>query len=69
MPFPTTRREMKTAGYEYLHAKICPCGAKIEMWQTPLGKTTPMNVMQDDDAQAVSHFATCPRVTDFRKKK
>lgn len=68
MPFPETRRLMQDAGYSFVAAKRCPCGAEMELWLTPKNAMLPMNPMTDDDAKAESHFATCPRAAQFRKR-
>jgi hypothetical protein len=41
----------------------------MELWQTPTGATIPMNLMNDDDAKAKSHFATCPLAVQFRRAR
>lgn len=41
----------------------------MELWHTPNNQTLPMNPMHDDEAKAESHFATCPRAAQFRRKK
>lgn len=69
MPFPPTRRLLKEAGYDFLSTKICPCGATMELWHTPMDKVMPMNPMADDDAKAESHFSTCPMAKQFRRPK
>jgi hypothetical protein len=67
MPFPATRREMIETGYKYLANKMCPCGARMELWSTPKNQTLPMNPMEKDEDKAESHFATCPRAAQFRR--
>lgn len=69
MPFPTTRLELKLAGYDFIAIKTCPCGATMELWDTPAGKTMPMNPMESDQSEAVSHWATCPKAQQFRRAK
>jgi len=69
MPFPENRRLLKETGYDFLAMKVCPCGEKMELWQTPKDQVIPMNPMSDDDAKAESHFATCSRAAQFRKPK
>jgi hypothetical protein len=69
MPFPPTRRLLKEAGYEYITNKTCPCGATMELWQTPKDHVMPMNPMADDDSKAESHFSTCPKAAQFRRPK
>ena len=69
MPFPATRRLLKEAGYEFITNKVCPCGAKMELWRTPINQVIPMNPMPDDDAKAESHFSTCPKAAQFRRQK
>lgn len=68
MPFPETRVAMEEAGYSYATLKICPCGASMELWNTPKGATMPMNPMPDPDSPAVSHWATCEKAEQFRRK-
>ena len=67
MPFPKTRAEMVDAGYTYATMKICPCGASMELWNTPKGSLMPMQPMPDPDSKAESHFVTCPKAVQFRK--
>jgi hypothetical protein len=69
MPFPPTRRLLKEAGYDFMTNKTCPCGATMELWHTPKDQVIPMNPMADDDAKAESHFATCVKAAQFRRKK
>lgn len=69
MPFPETRRKLKAAGYSFVAKKTCPCGAPMELWQTPNNVPIPMNPMVDDDAPAVSHFFDCPKAAQFRRAK
>src|SRR5215472_7311130 len=69
MPFPETRRALKEAGYDFMTTKVCPCGATMELWHTPKDQIMPMNPMADDDAKAESHWSTCPKAVQFRKKK
>jgi hypothetical protein len=69
MPFPQTRAELKLAGYDYIGNKTCPCGAAMELWDTPNGKTMPMNPMETDESEAVSHWATCSKAAQFRRPK
>lgn len=69
MPFPETRGKLKEAGYDFMTRKTCQCGAVMELWHTPKDQIIPMNPMIDDEAKAESHFATCPRAAQFRKKK
>jgi len=68
MPLPKTRAELVEAGYTYATGKICPCGASMELWNTPKGNLMPMDPMPDPDSPAASHFATCPKAVQFRKK-
>ena len=69
MPFPATRRLLKEAGYDFVTVKVCPCGARMELWHTPKDQMLPMNPMEDDDAKAESHFVTCPKAVQFRRHK
>jgi hypothetical protein len=69
MPFPATRKLMQDAGYSFAGHKICPCGARMELWHTPSDQLMPMNLMENDESKAESHFATCPKAQQFRRKK
>jgi hypothetical protein len=69
MPFPPTQQALIEAGYKYTAHKVCPCGAEMELWLTPVGTTIPMNPMRSPEAQAISHFATCPKAQQFRRNK
>jgi hypothetical protein len=69
MPFPATRFELKQAGYDFIATKTCPCGAAMELWDTPNGKTMPINPMENDESAAVSHWATCSKAQQFRRPK
>ena len=68
MPFPANRDEMIEQGYTYATMKLCPCGASMELWNIPNGGLMPMNPMPDADSPAISHFATCEKATQFRRK-
>ena len=59
---------MLDAGYSYATKKICPCGESMELWNTPAGSLMPMNPMAQDDSEAISHFATCEKAKQFRRK-
>ena len=67
MPFPATKEAMMRAGYTYSVNKVCPCGAAMELWETPAGKLMPMNPMPEEESPAVSHWATCEKATQFRR--
>lgn len=60
---------MQEAGYKRLSYSRCQgCKRPMEWWITPTGARTPMDPMRLDESPAVSHFATCPKADDFRKK-
>jgi hypothetical protein len=69
MPFPATKIDMLEEGYTFAGMKVCPCGASMELWNTPRGQIMPMNPMNDLYAAAVVHWATCPKAEQFRRKK
>ena len=69
MPFPATKAEMLEDGYTFATMKTCPCGERFELWNTPRGATMPMNPMAELDSPAVSHWATCVKAEQFRRKK
>ena len=69
MPFPANRHDLKEAGYDFIAMKTCPCGATMELWQTPSNQMMPMNPMAGDDSKAESHWATCPKAAQFRRAK
>ena len=64
---PDTRRDMLRARYELLGKGTCKsCGAAIEWWKTTHGKKIPFNLADDDNADAITHFATCPNAAGHR---
>lgn len=70
MSFPKNRAEMLVQGYTPAGRDRCrSCNVSIEFWITPAKRRIPMNVMQDDGAMAVSHWATCKTPERFRRKK
>ena len=69
MAFPTTRKGLVDAGYSFNTRKMCPCGARMELWNTPKGAQLPMEPMAEDESEAKAHFATCPLAAQFRRKK
>jgi hypothetical protein len=70
MPFPATLAELEAAGYtRSSYTRCAGCKAPMENWRTPAGKTIPMNPMVNPEDKAVSHFATCPKAAEFRKRK
>lgn len=70
MAFPKTMDEMNAAGYKFdNHATCRGCGDDIEWWLSPKGSKVPMNPMDKGTSPAVSHFATCPNSSDFRKER
>jgi len=65
MAFPKTEAEFIAQGYEFSNSSTCNgCGADIEWWITPKGKKMPI-----DPGSMESHWGTCPKAQDFRKKK
>lgn len=61
-----------------MNARCKACGAHLEWVRSPLGKMIPVNdepyrVLVTDDGAAVrgrrSHWETCPKADEFRKKK
>lgn len=65
MSFPTTQQEMLDQGYQPgKNGKCRACGAEIDWWKTPKGKSIPM-----DFATATPHWSTCPNADDFRRRK
>ena len=69
MNFPTTRKSLEEAGYEHTSNAHCRgCGAAMEFWSTPHGRSMPMDLMPQEDSPAISHFATCPEAPRFRRK-
>jgi hypothetical protein len=48
-------------GYTFIHARRCRgCDALIYWWETVAGKPSP------HDRDGTSHFATCPKASQFR---
>lgn len=76
MNFPATSNELRAAGYEYDNESTCRgCGETIEWWITPKGNKMPMSVqrksadvLHSSEEVRVSHFQTCPKAGDFRRK-
>lgn len=70
MSFPATRQQMIDAGYAFSNAQACRgCGEPIVFWFTPDNKRIPMNPMPEADSPTKSHFVTCPKAEEFRRKK
>ena len=58
-----TDGELRAAGYVYETTRRCygkTCGATIEIWRTPGGKTMPI-----DPGTMEPHWANCPDRDDF----
>jgi hypothetical protein len=69
MSFPRNKAEMLSQGYTPAGSDRCrSCAVVIEFWMTPHQRRIPMNVMDGDSAEAVSHWATCPDPERFRRK-
>lgn len=63
--FPKTQQGLLDAGYTPAGDGKCrACGAEIDWWKTPTGKSIPMNF-----ATADPHWSTCPQADSFRRKK
>jgi hypothetical protein len=70
MLFPQTMRELEDANYRFNgHSRCRGCGASIEWWITPEGGRMPLDMMPEANTPVTSHFATCPKADEFRKKK
>lgn len=70
MSFPATRRDMEEQGYACKDYTRCKgCNRSMEFWYTPDGKSIPMDPMPLAESPAVSHFVSCPKAKEFRKKK
>lgn len=69
MAFPTTLEELIAAGYGFKNHGTCRgCGADLEWWRSPRGRSMPMNPMHAGGDQAVAHWATCPQAESFRNR-
>lgn len=69
MAFPVDAYEMRVQGYKLLdHSRCDGCFEEIEWWRTPNGHQIPMNPMSNAESPAISHWATCTMVKQFRKK-
>lgn len=67
MPFPETTAELFNAGYRFLRERPCKlCGKSIELWQTPLQRTMPIE--RAADQKVIPHWSTCPHADKFRKR-
>ncbi len=64
-----TREEMLRASYEFKNLGNCRgCGARIEWWLTTNKRRIPFDPIASDQADAVPHWATCPKANDFAGK-
>ena len=62
MAFPKNEKELSEQGYIYKGQGNCRrCGARMNWYQTPKGKLTPL------DPDCVPHWATCPHAKEFKK--
>jgi hypothetical protein len=70
MSFPETLAALEAAGYKHVSYSRCVgCKAAIEWWTTPNDRPIPMDPMAQPDSPALAHFATCPEVAKFKKRK
>jgi hypothetical protein len=70
MPFPENAQQMHEQKYKFLDQGICDgCHEVIEWWRTPNGHQIPMNPMPTPESPAIAHWATCPMVEQFQKKR
>jgi hypothetical protein len=70
MPFPANRKEMEDRGFIRKSYTRCKgCGDSMEFWITPSGHHIPMNPMPMAESPAVSHYVSCPKAEEFRKRK
>jgi hypothetical protein len=61
--FPRTDTDLSAKGYEFKNKGTCKgCQADIEWWQTPRGKSIPL-----DAGTLEPHWANCPNAGEFRK--
>jgi hypothetical protein len=70
MGFPETATALAEAGYKFKNESQCRgCGAQIQWWKTPRGKSLPMDapITKRDDAKLAPHLKTCPKAEGFRK--
>jgi hypothetical protein len=70
MPFPATMAEMVEQGYVFAGRGACRgCGRPVEWWRTPTGKRMIMDPMQDREATAITHWATCAKADQFHARR
>ena len=78
MPIPGKKSDLEAMGYVFDNeAKCRGCGAEIEWWITPKGKSMPMSVQEIRETDSpisplkeyrrVPHWSDCPNAGDFRK--
>jgi len=69
MPFLGTLAQMIAEGYRRSsYTKCRGCSRPMEWWLTPNKKRIPMDPMDLPDSPAISHFATCPESSRFKKE-
>lgn len=74
MPFPNSRQALEENGYSFLEDLTCKCGAQIERWSTPRGRTMPLQFRKTETEHEVCepHFS-CAFAHEYserlRKKK
>lgn len=60
MALPKTLDEMRAMGYKFQNHGVCKaCGDDVEWWETPHGKTIPINEMDKGTSRAIAHWTVC----------
>lgn len=59
--YPETKSELNDSAFIFKGRGKCKdCGAIIEWWETPKGKTIPLDRMTEDHDKAIPHWKSCP---------
>lgn len=69
---PSTRHEMRRAGYEFIVARPCKgraCGRPIEIWKSTNGAVVAFDAnVHSDHQQMMNHLIVCPSREELREQ-